>query len=797
MNDLRFALRMCVKSPGFTAVATLVLAVGIAGMITVFSLFNGLFLRPFPAPHQERLVDLSETDPGAGGARRDLWYPHFNAWRQHNRTFECMATCSFWGANLTTGRHAERVGVILATHGYFELLGIRPVLGRPFSAEEDRPGGPNVLLLSYRIWERLFGRDPALVGQTVRLDDDAFTVLGVLPPEAEFPVGREVWRPLCADPVKGHGGLGGLALGRLKKGVTVQQAREDLARVQGGWAEQHPEEKPTVPIVTGFRERYLSEFEFGLAVLLGVVGFVQLIACNNVASLLLARGVSRTREIALRLALGATRGRVVQQLLSESLILAIFGSIGGTILGYWGLQAIVVSLSNVIPAWMHFGLDIRFAGFAVLLTIVVTGLSGLLPALQAARHTDWHGSLQALGASTTSSRDRLRMLNATVVGQIALALTLLVGTGLLLRTLFNVQRVDPGFHMEGLLTYQIPLPIGPYFDEQKRRAFFDQHLANVRALPGVESATLCNSLPFSYLNAAPFEVEALRGSDASGSDCAATKCSVMPGYFETMSITLLQGRPLTAWDNRPDSERCVVVDRTFAERFWSGGDALGKRIRSKGEEPWMRIVGVAQAVRNIGLDQGFSPTVYVPYVWEPSFVTSGVIRTSRDPQLLVAAIRAGVRSQDPALPVTEVQTMSGCVRQSLWGRRILAWLAGVPAVAAAIMAAAGLCGVISYSVHQRTREFGIRLAVGAQRAEVVWLVVGQALRLVTVGIGLGLCGSLALTQVLRSLLFQVGATDPTTYVLVSFLLACVALLASYLPACRAANVDPIRVLRSE
>jgi predicted permease len=610
-------------------------------------------------------------------------------------------------------------------------------------------------------------------------------------------VEKEVWRPLGADPGKGHGGMGALALGRLKEGVTPQQARLDLTQIQMNWAEQRGETAPTLPVVTGFRERYLREYQFGVWVLVGVVGFVLLIACCNVTSILLARGATRTREIALRMALGATRGRIMQHLLSESFVLSLLGTFFGVLMGYWALSAIVASLAHIIPAWMSFKLDFRFVCFSALLAAAVTGLSGLIPALQAARGMDLHGSVRALGAGATHARGRLRALNAIIVGQIALALMLLIGAGLFLRSLHRVQAVNPGFCMDGLLTYQIPLPIGPYFDERKRQLFFEQHLEKVRALPGVEHATICGSLPFCFLNTVSFEVEGMPEPDPSGSDRAASKCSVIPDYFETMAMKLIRGRSFTAWDNRRETERCVVIDETCAQRFWPDGEAIGKRLRPKGSEHWMRVIGVAQNVMNVGLDEPAWPTVYVPYVWDASFVTSGVVRTSGDPLSLVTAIRETLRSDDPGVPLVDVQTMAERVHKSLWGRRVLAWLIGVPAAAAGIMACAGIFGVISYSVSQRTQEFGIRLALGAQPKHLLGLVLRAGLARIGLGIVLGTGLTLGLTRVVRSLLFGIAASDSVTYVLVTLLLGAVSVAACWLPMRRAANVDPLVALRAE
>jgi predicted permease len=780
-----------------------ILAIGIAGTATVFSIFNGLFLRPLPVPGQERVVNLKERDSKTG--KGALSYPRFHAWRQHNRTFECMAVCASWVGNLSTEDTAERVGICLATHDVFNVLGIEPVLGRRFTAEEDRPGAPNVVLLSFGLWERLFGRDPMIVGRTLSLDSDpSYTVVGVLPRGVGFPVEKDIWCPLRADPEKGHGGLGPTALGRLRKGATIEQARADLTRIQEGWAEHHPDEEVIgVPVVTPLREWYLGmigQLRMGVLLLLGVVGFVLLIACCNATSAMLTRGSYRSWEIAVRTALGATRWRVVQQVLAESFVLSLAGGLLGALLGYDALGIMLAFIGDEVPSWMMFGPDARCVVFIVASVGVTTLLAGLPPATQAAFTRDTHALLSATGNRTTASRGRRRALNVVVVVQIALALTLLVGAGLMLQTFRRMKQVQPGFRTTGILTYHIPLPIGPYLDANKRHAFWERHIEQVQGLSGVEHAALVNNLPLSVPAVRQFEIEAAPAMEADDQQSQGLVRRVTPDYFEAAAVRLLSGRLFTAKDNRLDAEPTVIVNDSFAKLHWPGQSPIDKRIRVRGSEDWMRVIGVVADIRQLGLDQPTRPGVYLPRVTDAAFDMYGVVRTSRDPLSLVPAIRGVVRSVDPGLPVDHVQTMSDRLHESMQGRRLNLWLYGVPAAIAMIMAVAGIYGVTSYAMSQRTQEIGVRMALGASVGNVTTMVIGQGLRPILVGVGIGMVGAFGLSRLLASIpnmLHNVNPTDPLTFTGVPLMLAAVALIACYLPVRRAVRIDPMKALRYE
>jgi predicted permease len=803
-HDLRIACRSLAQQPGFTLQIVGILAIGVAGMTTVFGLFNGLCLRPFPVPTADRLMELHETDPQTGDRNAGAAYPRFDAWRQHNQTFQCMGFCSFWDSTLSVDDKAERIGIRLATHDYLRVLGLHPVLGRYFTAEEDRPGGPNVLLLSFGFWQRLFAQDPAVLGRTVRLDGDPYTIIGVLPPDADFPERKEVWQPLRADAQGGHGGMGTFAIGLLKKGVTVAQAWEDLTRIHQGWIEQNPEQEVrTLPAVIPFRElvrEQVRQYESGLSLLLGVVGFALLTACGNVASIMLARGSFQTREFALRSALGASRGRLIGQVLVESLVLSVLGGSLGVLLGQHALALLLSRVANVVPPWMKFPLDMRCVLFSVGVVGASTILSGLLPAVHAAFARNVHAVLQSAGTRATVSRSRRRTLNAIVTAEMALALTLLVGAGLLLRTFRQVQSTDPGFRKAGVLTYNLSLPIGPYFDEGKRRAFWDQHLERIRALPGVTGAALSDYLPVTWATFDRFDVEGTTPTDSGQAPPAVLRQKVSPGYFETLGVKLLAGRFFVEEDSRKDSEPVAVVNETFAKRFWPGESPLDKRLRRPKSADWIRVVGVTGDVIQAGPDQPSWPTVYLPPGPDVPFGMFGVVRTSGDPLSLMASVREVVRGADSGLPIQDIGTMTQRIDAALWLRRLSAWLFGVPALATALMAFTGIYGVISYSVSRRIQEIGIRMALGASRPDVIRMVTGQALRLIIVGLIFGVVGGFILSRLLAhlpGLLYNVSPNDPVTFMGVALLLTGVALLACYLPARRAAKTDPMVALRYE
>ncbi len=799
-RDLRFAGRSLAKQRSFSLMSVGILALGIAGMATVFSLFNGLYLRPFPVPNPDRLMDLDETAPKWGLEYTGIAYPDFHAWRAHNQSFEAMYAWTQWGANLSVEDKAERVKVLVATHDYFDVLGIQPLLGKRFTEEQDRPGGPRVVLLSHGLWTRMSGRNPVVLGQTLQLDGTPFTIVGVLPPDAGFPVDIDLLRPLAADPQQGQNSWFLSGIGRLKKGVTPEQARADLTRIHRGLIGQRAANQDTSPTVKTLRQRYLGEYWQGITILLGAVGLVLLIACCNVASIMLARGVHRGREIATRLALGATGRHIIRHMLTESVLLSGFGGILGVLVAHAALELITTQFRTLmgIPRWMTFAMDIRCVLFCLLTVGAATILSGLIPGLHAARTQKFYGVLQSSGIRNAGAGAGHKTLGAIIVGQVALALTLLICTGLVWRAFHSVLETDPGFRPTGLLTYQISLTSNAYSEEAKRRTFFAQHVVRVKALAGVTGVGLINVLPMSNSHEGQsFETEDAPARSPGEENPIVLSCSTVPGYFEAMGIKLLSGRFFDESDNRPDGERTAIVNESFARRWWPGQDPINKRIRLTGSPDWMRVVGVTGDVKHYGLEQPMRPSVYVPYGRAASATMFVTVRTRGDPLALIPRVREIVLSADADLAIHDVKTMSDRLRASMLFRLTYSSMFVVFGTIAALMAFAGIYGVTSYWAGQRTQEIGIRMALGARATDVVQMVIRQGLRLVGLGLLLGLCAALGLSRLLAGLLYHVSPTDLPTFAATTLALTAAAAMACYLPARRAACIDPMVALRCE
>ena len=816
-QDTRYGARMLRKSPGLTSVAVLSLALGIGAISTIFSFVNGVMLRPLPFHEPERLVLLDETALKRGVTSMSVSYPNFLDWREQNQSFEDIACFDTGGFNIgagTLGAEPEQLKGAFVTHGLFEILGVAPILGRTFTADEDQPDHDLVVILSYALWQRRFGGDPNILGQTVSLNNRPRVAIGVMPKGFQFPEVAEAWGPLAlTTKIYTRTDHGLSAIARLKPGVTLDQAQAEMTNIAAGIEQQNPVTNEGLSVnVIGLRASLVGDYKAALLILLGVVGFVLLIACVNVANLLLARATARQKEIAIRAALGANRKRIFRQLLTESLLLGLISGALGLMLAMWGMDLLLAAIPIDIPFWMKFDLDARVLGFTAACSLLTGFVFGTAPALEAS-NPDLNETLKEGGRSGTGSgRHRLRSL--LVVAEIALSLVLLVGAGLMMRSFISLQSVNAGINPEGVLTTYIALPGAKYREPEKRIAFFSQLLDRVRTIPGVQSAGTNSGLPLSGNNwGRSLTVEGFPVLSV-GEAPMINHCVISPGYFSAMGISILKGRDFDERDitapkpqiavrgevQPASSTGVTIIDERLAREYWPDADPIGKRIRfgpPEDNEPWHTIVGVVREVKHDRLDASTRMSVYLPFAQVPIGGSSLAIRTSGRPESLIGAVRNQVKELDPDLPLIRTMPMTEVVARSVWQPRLYTALFGVFAVVALILATVGIYGVMSYTVTQRTREIGLRMALGAQRQDVLKLVVGHGVIITAVGVGAGLAAAIALTRLMSSLLFNVTATDPITFAAVSVVLAGVALGACFVPALRAAKVDPMVALRYE
>ncbi len=795
-HDIRYSLRMLRKNPGITAIAVVTLALGMAGNTMIFSFFNAFFLRPLPFYQPDRLVDLDETAPRWNLKYTGLAYPDFCAWRQQNRSFDGMAAWSTGSLNLSFEGSAQRVSGARVTYDLPSVLGIRLALGRPFAPEEDRPGGDKVVLLSHGLWQRLFaGQD--VLGKVLHLDNEPYTIVGVLAGDKALFNDEELWVPLAGDPDDLQRGWYLRGFGRLKSGVTMAMASQDLLRVHQARVADHKANENTSPRLTAITDRVFGDTRPVLTILMGAVVVVLLIACGNVAALMLARGLARWRELGIRLSLGATAGRVARLILTESLLVSCLAGALGLVLGYWGLHALLDSLADKPPQWVSFRFDAHIWLF-VLLMILITAAFGALPTCRTVIRGSFQGALVSSGRQSTAAPAKRRGLHALVVGEVALTLVLLIQAGLLVQAFRSVQKMDPGYRVDHVLICQIALPGAQYRTPEACEAFYRDHLEQVRALPGVVSASAITAPPLGGHWGTFFTIENAPAKRPDEQDPVVLQRMAFPGYFETMGIPMVAGRTFNDQDGRTQGSLAVIVNETFARRFWPNQDPVGKRMRRRPDgSPWMTVVGVARDIKHYGLDQPMIPGVYIPYVQEKQSQMAVVIRTATDPLGLASAVRELVRRSDPDLPIYDITTMSDRLHQSLWLRRLYSALIGAFAAVALVMAVGGMYGVFSYVVSGRTREIGVRLALGAPGGSVLWLILRQGLLLAALGIGIGLSGTLIAVPLMRKLLVGVHGVDLLICGLLPFVLIAVALLACYLPARRAARIDPMVALRYE
>jgi len=796
---------MLMKKPGFTLIAVITLALGIGANTAIFSVVNAVLLRPLPYHDSDRLVMLS-TNEDKDGALGNADYTTFVDWRERSRSFERMVVIRSWGGVLTGQGEPEVIRGLRVSADYFKLLAAPPALGRDFRVEEDRPDTRFVVVISHALWQRRFNSDPQVVGKQLILNDQPFTIIGVMPPSfadflaANFYGAAEVWAPVGYDitqPFACRSCRHLKVIARLKPDVTLAQARSEMSAIMNVMAREHPTIYATPAIsVARLQDQFTGAIRPALYLLLVAVGLVLLIACANIANLLLARASERAREMAIRVALGAGQWSIARQLLIESALLSLAGAGAGLLLALWGTEL----LTGLSPAKMlqlqSVTTDARVLGFTLLVSLLTGLLFGLAPALQAARQ-DAQLALKESAKSSPGKRQR-RLRESFVVAEIVFALALLIGAGLLIRSFARVLDTKPGFELRNLLTMMIPASSAKkYNDEAQVRALYGEAIKRIEALPGVDAAGVVSNLPFGgNMDMYGFHVEEKPlANPADAPD--AERYSVSPDYLRAMGIQLLRGRGFTEQDSA-NAPLVTLINRTAAQRIWPNEDPLGKRIRLGSiESPLRSIVGVVGDVNHYDLETAPDLQAYVPHAqWTDSYMQL-VVRATAEPGALTGPVRQVIHALDPDVPLHKIATMRQLVSASAAQRRFTLLLIAVFAAVALLMAAIGLYGVMAYSVTQRTQEIGIRVALGAQSADVLRLVVGQGLRLVALGVALGLMAALALTRLMKKLLFEVSATDPMTFAGVALLLALVALLACWLPARRAAKVDPMVALRCE
>jgi putative ABC transport system permease protein len=802
---LRYGARMLRRNPGFTAVAVVALALGIGANTTIFSCVNALLLRPFDFATQERLVMVWAQKLAVGNIRGSVSPGNYNEWREQAGVFEELVTYNQQHFNLTEGDQPERLTGSRVTTNFFKALDVKAERGRTFLPEEGLEGRSAVVLVKHSLWQRRFGSDPALVGKTISLDGRPHTVVGIMPQDFEFPMnGSELWAPMAFSQKEAtnHYSHYLQVFGLLKPGATLEQARAEMGAIAARQQEQYPDANAgRTAFVEPLRDSFVRGSRMYLIIMMWAVGFVLLIACANVANLLLVRGASRRKELAIRLALGAGRWRVVRQLLTESLLLALVGGALGVFLSVWGIEFISKGIpptyTQYIAGWRKLGLDWQVLGFTLLASLLTGLVFGLAPALQTTS-VNFNESLKEGGKGASSGGARRNLLrSALVVSEVTISLVLLIGAGLMIRSFVELARADLGLRAENVLTLELSPSRDKYPEPGQRIEFYERLLERVGQLPGVDEVAAVNFIPIDRggTSSSNFTVVG-QPPPPKGQEPYAEYRMISPRYFEAIGTPLRQGRAFTAADDER-SPRVVIVSETMARRFFPGGKAVGGHLVINEKDGPLEVVGVAADVKDEDIEEEAELSVYLPYRQDPWWKMGLIIRTASGPEGLAPAVRSEVLALDRDLPVYNVRTMQAVIDETLSPKRLAMILFGFFAFCALLLAAVGIYAVMSFAVTQRTHEIGVRMALGAQASDILRLVVGHGVLLTLAGLGLGLAGSFALTRAMSELLYGVSATDPLTFAAISLLLAAVALLASYIPARRATKVDPMVALRYE
>jgi putative ABC transport system permease protein len=783
--------------------AVITLALGIGANTAIFSVVNTVLLQPLPFKESDRLVIVWEEGTAQGFPRNSVSASNYIDWRDQNQVFEGMSILGRMNFNLTGVGEPERIDGRRVSANLFDLLGVQPRLGRAFLPEEDQPGSNRVVVLSHGLWQRRFGSNANIIGQPLTLNGQSFTVVGVMPPHFQFPSPQdELWVPIAftSQEAANRGNNSYEVIARIKPGVILEQAQAEMNTIAARLKQQYPDVvKSNGSVVIPLREHLVGDIKPALLVLLGAVGFVLLIACANVANLLLARAAVRQKEVAVRIALGASRLRLIRQFLIESVLLAALGGVGGLLLALWGVSLLKAFIPENISQVQSITVDAKVLVFTLLVSLMTGLIFGLAPAMQSSR-VNLNETLKEGGRDSASGSHGNRIRGLLVIAEVAVSLVLLIGAGLLINSFLRLLNVDSGFRADNLLTINVVLPELKYPDQARRTAFYSDLLSRIEALPGVQSAAVTNYIPLT-LQGDTFGISIEGRPDPGPAERPDVVTRVIsPKYFSTMGIELLQGREFGEED-RADSPRVAVISETMARRLWPGEDPVGKRIKPGPPDspvPWRTIIGVVKDVRQFELNADPKLQMYYCYVQPAFFVPSYlVVKTDVEPVSLAAAVRGAVWEIDKDQPVSNIRTMKEVLSESIARQRFSMLLLGIFAAVALALAAVGIYGVMSYSAAQHTREIGIRMALGAQSRDVLKLAIGQGMKLALAGVAVGLIGAFALTRLIESLLFGVSTTDPATFALVTFLLIAVALSACYIPARRATKVDPMIALRYE
>ena len=808
LKDLRHGIKSLLKHPGFTAIAVITLALGIGANTAMFSVINAVLLRPLPYHEPNRLVTIWEESPQRGMYEMPVSFANLRDWVDQNHTFEQISAYTFTNLNLTGAGEPARLGAVRASANLFSLVGAAPLLGRAFLPEEDKEGANRVVILGHSLWQSRFGSDSAIVGRSLTLNNESYTVVGVMSSRFQFPVGFGYLGKVLNDPIDLYvplaatskelvrGNYSFFAIGRLKPGITIDQARAEMTTIEGRLEQQYPEGNTGIGIkLVATQEQTVKEIRPALLVLLGAVAFLLLIACANIANLLLARAASRQKEMAIRAALGASRVRVLRMLLTESLILSLVGGCLGLLLAFWGADALRTLAPDNLPRLNEIGVDARVFCFTFLVSLVTGIAFGLVPALHATKPDLNEVLKEGLRGSMGSAAGK-RTRSVLVVVEVALSLVLLVGAGLMIKSFLRLQQVNLGFNPDHVLAVDLSLSSSRYPEDRQQAAFFQEALERLQSIPGIQSAGATTGLPLTLsLSGSDFRIEG-RPEPEAGKEMIISKRSVSPRYFGTLGIRLFKGRDFSDRD-KSDAPAAAIINDELARIYFPGEDPIGKRISFDDRQSWMSIVGIIADVKQLGLDSSAKPEVYFPYLQVASPKMSLVVRTTSNPLSLAAAVKSQIQAIDKDLPIDNARTMQQLLAESVSGRRFNMLLLSVFAAVALVLAIVGIYGVMSYTVSQCTHEIGIRVAVGAQPRDVFRMVIGQGMMLAILGVAFGLVGALGLTRLMTTMLFGVEPTDPATFASIAVLLIGVALVACYVPGRRATKVDPLVALRYE